>query len=249
MKYLFLLLSFCLFAESQKPVKREKRPSMTTSVIVPCASRHFEYLFELLQCYERQTCRPNEIVISLSEIDLIHEGPIDALERFPWSFQLKIVKHLERRSAGENRNIACSHATGEIILCQDADDVPHPQRVEIVKYIFEKYRVDHLIHKWDLKEEFLSRKYQLSKIPILSFTKYSDLLARLSYLHNGNICLSSKVAKKMRWESNFIADKDVEFNKEIYKKFKHNIVIPIELMWYRNDLSSFREGSYTNRNK
>ena len=218
---------------------------MTTSVIIPCTSCHFKHLFELLQCYQNQTCLPNEVVISLSETQLLHDGQIDDLEQFPWSFRLQIIRDIEKRSAGENRNIACAHATGDIFLCQDADDIPHPQRVEIIKYIFEKYRVDHLIHKWGLsaprQEEFELVRYRFSTIPILSFTKYSDVPARFDRIHNGNICLLSKVANKIHWESNFIADKDIEFNKEVYKQFRHNIFIPIELVMYRQGLSSFRE--------
>jgi hypothetical protein len=37
---------------------------------------------------------------------------------------------------------------GDIILYQDADDLPHPQRVEIVKQYFETHDIVHLTHSY-----------------------------------------------------------------------------------------------------
>ncbi len=115
-------------------------------MIIPCVAKHFPYIFTLLQHFQEQTSPPEEIVISVSEIGQISEDELLRVEEYPWKFEVKFLKHSGKKSAGQNRNLACEIATGDLIICQDADDIPHPQRVEIVKYIFENYYVDHLLH-------------------------------------------------------------------------------------------------------
>lgn len=42
----------------------------------------------------------------------------------------------------------CISSEGEILITQDADDIPHPQKIEATEYFFSHYDVDHLIHTW-----------------------------------------------------------------------------------------------------
>lgn len=243
--FLFFVISLIFiegFAERQELIKRKHRTSKTTSIVIPCVSGHFQHLFGLLKCYQEQTRVPDEIVISLCETSLIDAEQIDALEDFSWPFKVKIIRHPDRKSAGENRNIACANATGDILLCQDADDIPHPERVEIVKYIFDTYVVDHLIHKWNDLESCLNTRWRPSDVSIYSFTKYKDVIKRFDYIHNGNVCFSSKVAKKIRWEQTLFYDRDIQFNERVYEAFEHNVIVPLELILYRMGLSAFGNG-------
>ena len=124
---------------------------MTTSIVIPCVPQHFGHIFGLLYQYEHQTCIPDQIVISLSESECMSDEEFLFVENYHWPFELKIIKNHGKRSAGENRTIGSEHSCGDLILLQDADDIPHPQRVEIVKYIFEHYFIDHLMHSFFLE--------------------------------------------------------------------------------------------------
>ena len=107
---------------------------VTTSVIIPCFYGHFKHLDELMNALCNQTVLPDEVVISLSEIDKLNPALIKKFENKKYPFPVKLIKHRELLWAGPNRNSACEHAIGDIFICQDADDLPHPQRIEIIKY-------------------------------------------------------------------------------------------------------------------
>ena len=155
MKYfflLFLLISGHLFSHIPPPQPKTKlqrrinKLSLKTSVIIPCHYLHFEHLFELLQAHCNQSVLPDEVVISLSGAKLINDEDIQYIKNFYWPFALQIICSDERKVAGENRNIACEAAVGDLIICIDADDLPHPQRTEIIKKIFENVDIEFLIH-------------------------------------------------------------------------------------------------------
>jgi len=109
-----------------------------------------------------QTVLPDEVVISLSEIDKLNPALIKKFENKKYPFPVKLIKHRELLWAGPNRNSACEHAIGDIFICQDADDLPHPQRIEIIKYFFENFDVNHLIHCFSY--EPITEKYNTTSL-------------------------------------------------------------------------------------
>ena len=111
------------------------------------------YIKELLTAYEKQTVLPDEIVISVSQVQKIPNNILDELQQGSWLFSVTILSSKKQLFAGQNRNIAGTHAKGDILICQDADDLPHSQRVEIIKYFFEQYNPDFLMHQYRLSHE------------------------------------------------------------------------------------------------
>jgi glycosyltransferase involved in cell wall biosynthesis len=245
-----LILCIFLFSISYgfcavPPDKRPERLHMQTSVAIPCCAKHFQHLHSLLQHYANQTQLPDETVISLSDVEQIAKDKIDNLEHLSWPFILKIIKSNGRKSAGENRNIAVAHCSNEVILCQDADDIPHPQRVEIVKFIFENYHVDHLMHLW-LKPEFEFSVYIPEEVELIHHSRYPEagnvfLMYKgwRSEVHNGNICLSKELSLRYKWNTGFQIGEDVNLNWRVYDQPTRTFVIREPLLIYRNKLSSF----------
>lgn len=255
---------FCLFwgglFGGESLDKREHPIQVTTSVIIPCVAKHFPYIFTLLLHYQEQTYPPEQIVISVSEIEQIHEGELILIEDYPWKFELKILKHREKKSAGQNRNLACKRATGDIILCQDADDIPHPQRVQIVKYIFEHYYVDHLLHAIFMENPkdlfcveyndhlvlgtFPGTKefpfYKPQKVFAQRFDAYWDAINdSFIPLTSGNPSFTQEVARRVHWDEDFDTGEDERFNELVYELFDNKGVARAFLYKYRISLSSF----------
>jgi glycosyltransferase involved in cell wall biosynthesis len=218
-------------------LSRPESKSMTTSVLIPCCKKHFSLLENLLGSYEKQTCLPDEIVISLSDVEKLNKDDIDRLENLPWSFDLKIIKKEGKESAGQNRNIAYKNSKGDVIIYQDADDLPHPQRVELIKYLFENYYIDHLMHTWIYPQDHF-KPYIKEKLILVPCATYNDL-RRYEFLHNGNVSMTREVADKIVWESVFGYDRDVEFNMRVYQAFKNKVLLRADLIIYRNSLSAF----------
>ncbi len=212
----------------------------TTSVIIPCYYKHARLLYELLRSYEHQTQLPDEVVISLSQADLVPDAVIQQLCNERWAFPVKLVTTNKQQYAGENRNNACDHASGTIFICQDADDLPHPQRVEIIKHFFQHYPVDHLFHQWQEVVQGVPASFQhYDDLEQISFAYHRSFreLWRYAKFTNGNVAIARHVFDKIRWSSE-PRGQDTTYNTEVYKQFEHGIAIQATLLGYRRYLSS-----------
>lgn len=231
-------------SEKKKILKNKEIKNKTISVIIPCYYLHARQLPSLLRLYEQQTRLPDEIVISLSEADNVDQDILNQLQSELWAFPVTLIISNKKQYAAENRNIACSHAQGDIFLCQDADDIPHPQRVEIIHYFFCNYNIDHLMHRYQ-RIEITDKKASFEKIDCFDSIKFTNLKtydsAKLAgKLTNGNIALTRKVFKKIKWVVQPRAE-DVPFNRSVYERFRNCIVIETSLYGYRQFLSSLNQ--------
>lgn len=106
----------------------------TVSVNIPCAVSHIEYLPRLLQSYANQTSVPEEVVISISSVKSNkHKKQIESIKKKKYPFKLKIISSTSNKKAGANRNTCAENSSGNLIVNQDADDLPHKQRIQIIK--------------------------------------------------------------------------------------------------------------------
>jgi len=122
---------------------------MKTSVVIPATNGNFGYLNCILRHYEDGSVRPDEVVISISNAHLLDGAEIDKLEnKFGKSFIVNILRHDQKMIQGPNRDAATMEATGDIIISNDADDMPHPRRVEIIQGMFERHGIVHLNHAY-----------------------------------------------------------------------------------------------------
>jgi glycosyltransferase involved in cell wall biosynthesis len=210
-----------------------------TSVIIPCCAKHAQHLYSLLELLEKQTILPDEVVISLSESTSVDSAVMSQLQNSSWPFPVKLLLSEQKMYAGENRNKACEYSTGEVLITQDADDIPHPQRIEIIKYFFKNHKIDHLMHMWvEAKphSSILFRKHEnLKHIPFFYPTTYEDV--RGKHMTNGNVAISRRVFEKIKW-SDMPRGQDSDFNKRVYINFRKRLALRISLLAYRIYLSS-----------
>lgn len=224
-----LLLFLCISASAF---------ALTTSILVPCHPDHFPLLHSLFICYREQTVPPDEIVVSLSEAPKVDREALAALEKSPWPFAVKILKHKEKYTPGRNRNEACRASTGDIVICQDADDLPHPQRVEIIRFLFESSNIDHLLHQWiSSQEKFELYDIQTVKSQITSFRTYDVI--DIPGIHNGNNAFRRYVFDQVHWKPTTTIQEDVLFNRSAYVFFRHCQILKLPLLMYRPELSTF----------
>jgi|GEM_PF-1608836 len=213
----------------------------TVSVIIPCYYKHAPLLYPLLALYEQQTRLPDEVVISLSQAHLVDVQVIKNIENRQWSFPVKLIMTDEKKYAGENRNIACEDATGSVFMCQDADDIPHPQRVEIITHFFNNYPVDHLLHQWVevLPEDTGASFAEYNDLEHISFAYHKNFheLWHCGHFTNGNVAIARHVFDTVRWSSKR-RGQDTLFNEKVYRQFSNGIAIQAVLLGYRRYLSS-----------
>lgn len=214
------------------------------SIVIPCHPSHFPLLENLLDAYASQTVLPDEVVISLSEYDKIDLALIHALERVPRPFQLILLKHGEKCSAGTNRRLAALASTGSLLICQDADDLPHPQRVEIIKYLFETHSMHLLLHSYTTMSSFPFYDKEAVAPKLLTNDLLFGGIATPNQdaipLHHGNVSISRQVLQRAGWDGDFQGAEDMRFNMHVMKIYRRGcFAIPLQLIQFRTDLSYF----------
>ena len=128
---------------------------MKTSVVIPATNGNFGYLNCILRHYEDGVEKPDEVVISISNSHKIKPQLIDDLEnKFSRSFEVKMLRHERQMIQGPNRDAVSRAATGDVIISNDADDIPHPQRVKIIKELFATHDIMMLNHGYQTYTSF-----------------------------------------------------------------------------------------------
>jgi hypothetical protein len=107
---------------------------MKYSLFIPTIPKHFHFLNEILEKYKNGSEQPDEIIISISESSKINQDDIRILKN---NFNIKIIEHNNIMLAGPNRQVSKEFCNGDVIIYQDSDDLPHFQRIEVIKSFFE----------------------------------------------------------------------------------------------------------------
>lgn len=225
-----LLVFFILFCQILRAIH--------TSIVVPCSVENIPYLPELIESYNCQTVMPDEMIITLSEISKMDIEYIQEIEdcKDIASFKLLFLIHPKKISMGEQRNFGCKYAKGEILICNNPDDIPHFQRVELINKIFHNTQCDLIIHKWMLPtgiNEF--NKYH--DITNLKFYKIKDWNpAHLFGTMNsyGNIAFKKKVVEKIKWRSVQKSD-DIKFVQDAMKTGYQILLLNADLILSRKE--------------
>ena len=115
---------------------------MKIGVAIPCFDKHIPYLFLLLDSIEVQTVHPDKVCVSCSSTAILPPSK-------KYSFPLEIILTKDKRNAAQNRNIATSQLRDmDYITFMDADDIMHPQRIEILRNIFKEHQSDMILHNY-----------------------------------------------------------------------------------------------------
>jgi len=129
---------------------------MKTSLVIPSTNNHFHYLDCILNHYKNGTVKPDEVIISISNSHTLDVSSVDNLKnKYYNTFEsLELLLHNRTIPEGPNRGEGSSKARNNLIIYQDSDDVPHPQRVEIIKHFFENNNIVHLNHGYNFQTKF-----------------------------------------------------------------------------------------------
>lgn len=219
----------------------------TVSVIIPCVPQHLIYVYSLLMHYTRQTQLPYEIVIALSEDSKKNKNLIKIIKKQRWPFKVKIKATSKKQYAGQNRNRGAKVARGDVLIFQDADDVPHPQLVEIVRHFFATKPIVHLLYMWIPHAQWLSladgptdfASYTINNIASEQLTD-PEQLTRLR-LTNGQPCVLRSILNTTPWPETINTGEDIRFNSSIISAFPgQSVAINAHLSIYYGQRSSYR---------
>lgn len=240
MKKILLVYALCLILGYSALNANSPKSDLKISVIVPCTYKHVDLLYHLLKIYEQQTVLPHEVIISLSEADKSTIPITKIVNMVRWKFRVKLLVSNSKQYAGTNRNIASENAKGDILVYQDADDLPHPQRIEIIKYFFEHYNIDHLVHHYIFAKD-------IEELPVLDphhinfayqDNDFDSTWKRNPEIHIGCPAITKDVFEQIKWPDTAHRE-DWNFTRMVYRNAPLCMIIKAPLYIYRNELSSW----------
>jgi hypothetical protein len=213
------------------------------TLIIPCFYMHFKYIEELLKIYEKQTLLVDEVVIPIAESNQLDKTLIDNLKKQEFKFPVNIIEIPKPSLAGNTRHIGLRRASHEIIIFQDADDIPHDQRVEMIKYFFDKYpEIVHICHKWSKRPAtFNKTRYNIEKdieVVIPKNNIFMSTYRQIEHIANGNIAIRKRIYKNVGWYERMHRKQDIQTNINIYNKYRKTLFIRAEIYLYRCENSS-----------
>lgn len=224
-----LALAFFIPAFGHSLIQRPEPLMLKTSVIIPCEARHAHYLPNLLNSLSNnQTTTPDEVVISISRVDSKIRSLVAKLRSQKWPYALKILTFSEMKNASQNRNLASINSQGDILIYQDADDLPHPRRIEVVKFFFQNYEIDHLTHRYTRVLSDFPEILSIDEVEWFCPDHYS-----MTYeVANGVPCISRNLFSTLKWPENLDWGEDVAFNQKVYNIYESKIVVLTPLYYY-----------------
>jgi len=173
-----------------------------TSFCIPSSYNHFDLLIELLESIKGYSEKPDEVVVSISGIPQEnHENISKKLNGFTEILEIpvKALTANEKNLSGRNRNICMKNSKNDLIIFNDADDLSHPDRIQVIKKIFkDNEEVCHLTHsfmstrisdKFSINESMKWEKNLDYKIEKFNSQKIKDcnqyVIGDNKHIHNG----------------------------------------------------------------
>jgi hypothetical protein len=239
------------------------------AVAVPCYHGHINSLEKLLVSISKQTSLPELVVVSCSGVN--KEEQLQKLNSYIQqfkSFALKIIAHSDKKNASQNRNIAADHIITEfkfqnsdLISFFDADDEMHPQRLEIIRKVFETPETKLALHSYKFGDNpyddyslFISTpssilsvnlaQYDCVKVDGSGYNTCHVIPPRLP-IHNGQPVVRKEVFDKIRYNESVecYGREDSVFNCDVIRNFtehKNIAFVPLSLSnYFQSHTNSF----------
>ena len=237
---------------------------MKTSVVIPSTNNHFKYLDKVLASYANQTLKPEEIVVSIANghlVDSLHVQQIK--DKYKDVFEnVEVITHDRVVPEGPNRGEGTKVASNELILYNDSDDLAHPQRVQIVKQIFQDLDVVHLNHAYSFDEKFSNLEtLEMVESDVIFKTYFPSFLSTpqnqrtranrprkvfdkqgkslpygaglgLFQITGGSLCILKSVTETIKWEWAMDVSYDYDFCMDTLFYFNKSVLIDSPLIWY-----------------
>lgn len=207
---------------------------MKFSLCITCWSQDVHMLNDTIYAFENQTELPDEIVVvgnDLTEINVSDPS-------------IQTFCEPSRRSPSFNRNKGAEMSSGDVIIYHDVDDIPHPQKIELIKRAFIDHDVDAFVHGF-LEDEMYIFRYidlQIERITKLKQDKYlhSDICVD-GDLHHGHLSIKRDLVNQFKYNEDMYFGEDADFIKRIFLEGYHVAYGNHKLINYRPSYKTSRK--------
>ena len=214
---------------------------MKIGVAIPCYYGHIQRLYDLLDSIEKQTIIPDKVVVSSSSTSEFKSNKI-------YNYPLEVIVTEDKQNASKNRNIAASKLNDmDYITFIDADDIMHPQRIELILKGFQLHDSDIILHNYvesskctienffESNQEINIRTHTLIQRRSGCITHISGYNDRVDKIHHGQVTLKREIYEEVKFpeEREFETKEDSVFCYRVFSlpNIKH-AYIQNELSYY-----------------
>jgi len=202
---------------------------MKIGVAIPAYKGHIKELFNLLDSIQNQTKLPDKVIVSCSSTkDSDFELNLYSEKMKLYTFLFEIIITEKKKNAAQNRNIAASKLSDmEYITFIDADDIMHPQRIEILLKVFQEHDSDIILHNFFIDVTFekeLFKKIENEKLYIRSNSlrqHWSGCIEHIDYvnegIHHSQVSVKNEIFNKIKFPE------EIEFHRKEDCIFCHRV--------------------------
>ena len=216
--------------------------NINISVIIPCIPKHIPYLNDVLQNMKKQTLKPYEIIITLSETKEEDAKKLENEFKNKFNFNLKIIPFLEKQNSAENKNRGVNYVDKncEYIAFIDADDLTYSSKLKEMTDFMLLHNADFGLHSYN--PAFNSNNKNLNPVEFKEYVVNNKLKGHY-YIPNLGIVHGHIITKKYIFD-NIIFDRtcnyceDSDFIRKILEKNYKGVFLNKPLMLYRSQLSN-----------
>lgn len=191
---------------------------MTTSLFIPTTPNHFSNLQKIFNLYRVGTVLPDEVIVSVSDYKNVDQFLLE--KTIKENQDIRFILSETVLLAGPNRQVSKDFCSKDIIIYQDSDDLPHNQRIEIIKYFFENYDICHLNHSYipinNNEEDYVDEKIDINDIRYVSSqtirnsffpnnileecTKNTNAYSHSFDTHGGATAIKRNILNTIKWK-------------------------------------------------
>lgn len=204
------------------------------TVCITTYIKDLHLLNPLLDKFKDQTYCPHEILVYASGASKIDSPP--QIKIYNSNIPVSTVCSSKRTMQSIARNICASIASGNILLFFDVDDIPHNQKLEITKYMFDKYNPDFFLHNYTNKvdNQVINKNNIEVKQNIEINTNNTNLHCDGFPIHHAHIAVKKSVFDKVRFNESlsYYRKEDGKFCQDLISNNYCGIYTPLKLVEY-----------------
>lgn len=212
-------------------------------IAIPTYDKHMSYLKDLLDLISESTVLPEQVSISASSF----KGNEPEMKNYP--FEVIFTTTKETKNAAQNRNIAGSKLTTDIISFIDGDDLPHIKRNEVIVQYFQENTLP-LVHSYFTNkvpsDKIIHTKKDIElfniEIGVVNYVPDNSIQPmtknRVVSFHNAHISLLRKDFEQFKYdeEESYSRREDTFFCKKLVESGIYLSFTPSELSVYNRNI-------------
>lgn len=219
-----------LLTKSNEKFTQSYLLELKTTLAIPCIAEDIPKLDTLFKSIQDQTIPPTEIIIGLSGVSSFETEKLKKHLQTLTDTPVVVLGTESDASAGINRNRAARESKGDYIIFIDADDLMHPQRIEVILKVFKEKDPIAIVHGYAkdiselpniVKKPTIRNGKFLYDIHLANPPKDNTHIGLPYKLHHGHISTKRKVFQDGLEYSPRRRGQDAEFLRKLLDSYSY----------------------------